>query len=357
VGRVIVYAAGGVLAVVVLIAAAAGGVVAAIFGGDGAATGEVCLGTVTNPGATPAGLSPAQARNAAVIVAVGQRMKVPVRGWVIAVATALQESDLINSGAATDHDSLGLFQQRPSQGWGTPEQIMNPDYAASKFYEHLLRVPGWQTMPLTDAAQAVQRSAFPDAYQKHEARATEIVKAYTGGTLPACDPVAVSAAGWTRPAPGPIVSGFRTPDRPDHDGIDIGAPRGTVIRAASAGVVVTVLCNVAGTSYPPTGSPLPCDTDGNPGLGGCGWYVQIRHAGDIVSRYCHLLRQPAVRVGQTVTAGQPIGIVGTSGNSSGPHLHFEIHVRREALNNRKEVYEPVDPVPFLAQRGVKLGAA
>jgi len=353
VGRVIAYAAGGVLAVVVLIAAAAGGMVAAIFGGDGAATGEVCLGTVTNPGATPAGLSPEQARNAAVIVAVGQRMKVSVRGWVIAVATALQESDLINSGAATDHDSLGLFQQRPSQGWGTPEQIMNPDYAASKFYEHLLRVPGWQTMPLTDAAQAVQRSAFPDAYQKHEARATEIVKAYTGGTLPACDPVAVSATGWTRPAPGPIVSGFRTPERPEHDGVDIGAPRGTVIRAASAGVVVTVLCNVAGTSYPPTGGPLPCDSDGNPGLGGCGWYVQIRHhdntGGDIVSRYCHMLRQPAVRVGQTVTAGQPIGIVGTSGNSSGPHLHFEIHLGYPATRDNA-----TEPRAFMVAHGVPM---
>src|SRR2546423_3502452 len=312
------YASAGLLAVVLLIGGAAGGVVAVIFGGGArAAAALACTATVTNPGATPAGLSAEQARNAAVIIGVGQRMGIPVRGWVIAVATALQESDLINSGAATDHDSLGLFQQRPSQGWGTPEQIMNPDYEASKFYEHLLRVPGWQTMPLTDAAQAVQRSAFPDAYAKHEARATDIVKAYTGGTLPACDPVAVSAAGWTRPAPGPIVSGFRTPDRPEHDRIDIGAPRGTVVRAASAGVVVTVLCNVAGTSYPPTGGPLPCDSDGNPGLGGCGWYVQIRHhdntGGDIVSRYCHMLRQPAVRVGQTVTAGQPIGIVGTSG--------------------------------------------
>jgi len=352
VGRVIAYAAGGVLAVVVLIAAAAGGVVAAIFGTSGQDPGcAVATSTTANAARdpTPEGLSPEQARNAAVIVAVGQRMNVPVRGWVIAVATALQESDLINSGAATGHDSLGLFQQRPSQGWGTPEQIMNPDYAASKFYEHLLRVPGWQTMPLTDAAQAVQRSAFPDAYQKHEARATEIVKAYTGGTLPACDPAAVSAAGWTRPAPGPIVSGFRTAERPEHDGVDIGAPRGTAIRAASAGVVVTVLCNVAGTSYPPTGGPLPCDSDGNPGLGGCGWYVQIRHAGDVVSRYCHMLRQPAVRVGQTVTAGQPIGIVGTSGNSSGPHLHFEIHLGYPATRDNA-----TDPAAFMAAHGVPM---
>jgi hypothetical protein len=289
---VIVYVAAVVLAVVLLIGAAAGGVVAAIFGSGG--TGTVCLATVTNPGATPAGLSPEQTRNAALIVAVGQRMKVPVRGWVIAVATALQESDLINSGTATDHDSLGLFQQRPSQGWGSPEQIMNPDYAAGRFYEHLLRVPGWQTMALTDAAQAVQRSAYPDAYAKHQARATLIVKAYTGGTLPDCDPVAVSAYGWARPVPGPIVSGFRTPHRPGHEGIDIAAPKGTVIRAASAGVVVTVLCNVAGRSYAPSGGVPPCDSDGHPGLGGCGWYVQIRHAAQVVSRYCHMVRQPVV---------------------------------------------------------------
>ena len=81
------------------------------------------------------------------------------------------------------------------------------------------------------------------------------------------------------------------------------------------------------------------------------------HPGQVVTRYCHLVRRPDVVEGQQVATGQVLGYVGTSGNSSGPHLHFEVHVRREALNNRKEVYEPVDPVPFLAQRGVKLGAA
>src|SRR5256714_14213705 len=182
------YASAGLLAVVLLIGGAAGGVVAVIFGGGArAAAALACTATVTNPGATPAGLSAEQARNAAVIIGVGQRMGIPVRGWVITVATALQESDLINSGAATDHDSLGLFQQRPSQGWGTPAQIMNPDYAARKFYEHLLRVPGWQTMPLTDAAQAGPRSAFPDPYAKHEPPAAEIFQAYPRRPPPPCD--------------------------------------------------------------------------------------------------------------------------------------------------------------------------
>jgi cell wall-associated NlpC family hydrolase len=187
VGRVVTWAVAGLVALVVLVAAAAGGVVAAVFGGDnGSALG--CLATMTNPGATPAGLSPEQTRNAAVIVAVGQRMKIPARGWVIAVATALQESDLINLGDLGPHndtDSLGLFQQRPSQGWGTPAQIMNPGYAAGAFYTALRKVIGWETMPLTQAAQRVQRSAYPDAYSKHEARAAAIVAAFTGGGV--CD--------------------------------------------------------------------------------------------------------------------------------------------------------------------------
>ncbi|HYN96476.1 MAG TPA: M23 family peptidase, partial [Pilimelia sp.] len=164
-GRVATWAAGAVLAVVLLIVAAAAGVISAVTGGG--TGGEVCLTTTAGTDGTSATVTADQARNAEVIVAVGARMRVPVRGWVIAIATALQESGLINHGdlgAANDHDSLGLFQQRPSQGWGTPAQIMTRDYAAGKFYEALLGVPGWQAMPLTAAAQTVQRSAYPDAY-------------------------------------------------------------------------------------------------------------------------------------------------------------------------------------------------
>ena len=173
-GRVALWVAVGAAMALVLLAGTAAGVVSSVFGGGGGRAG--CLGAVTAPGATPAGPSGEQARNASVIVATGERMRIPVRGWVIAVATALQESGLINIRGG-DRDSLGLFQQRPSQGWGTPEQIMNPDYAAGKFYERLLTVPGWERLPLTEAAQAVQRSAYPDAYAKHEARATEIGRA------------------------------------------------------------------------------------------------------------------------------------------------------------------------------------
>lgn len=125
-----------------------------------------------------------QVANAAAIVAVGAELNVPRYGWEIAVATAMQESTLRNLGhlgAENDHDSLGLFQQRPSQGWGTPEQILNPRYASRKFYERLLDIDGWQTMPLTQAAQAVQRSAFPDAYARWQSEAEQLVAAISDG--------------------------------------------------------------------------------------------------------------------------------------------------------------------------------
>jgi hypothetical protein len=97
----------------------------------------------------------------------------------IALATAMQESKLRNLDYG-DRDSLGLFQQRPSQGWGTPEQIMDPVYAAGKFYSELVKVTGFEDMPITEAAQAVQRSAYPDAYAKHEAAARSFASSLTG---------------------------------------------------------------------------------------------------------------------------------------------------------------------------------
>jgi hypothetical protein len=98
----------------------------------------------------------------------------PPRAWVIALATAMQESTLRNIPYG-DRDSEGLFQQRPSQGWGTQAQVTDPVYATTQFIQRLLAVPGWDAMALTDAAQIVQRSAFPDAYRKWEVLATQLV--------------------------------------------------------------------------------------------------------------------------------------------------------------------------------------
>jgi hypothetical protein len=97
----------------------------------------------------------------------------------VAEATAMQESKLRNLGYG-DRDSVGLFQQRPSQGWGTAAQIMDPVYSSTKFYQALVSVSGWQSMTLTQAAQAVQKSGAPDAYAAHQADATVVAAVFTG---------------------------------------------------------------------------------------------------------------------------------------------------------------------------------
>ncbi|MEV0714943.1 M23 family metallopeptidase [Asanoa sp. NPDC050611] len=302
------------------------------------------------------GYSEAQLRNAATIINVGAQLKVPPKGWVIAVATAMQESSLTNHGylgARNDHDSLGLFQQRPSQGWGTPKQVQDPVYASRKFYQKLVKVRGWERMPLTEAAQDVQRSAFPDAYAKHEPDAAEIVNLLADGAARAAGADAalacttmgeVAASGWTTPVKAGLVSGFRTDERPDHQGVDLGASRGDDILAAAAGTVIVSRCD--NDSAP----PFRCDRDGSVSTPGCGWYVDIKHAGEVITRYCHMLYRPKVRVGQTVAAGQPIGIVGTSGHSSGPHLHFEVH-----LNGDRSSSGATNPMVWMRERGAPLG--
>lgn len=124
-------------------------------------------------------LSNEQAENAALIAAISVRRGMPARAASIALATAYQESKLYNLEQG-DRDSVGLFQQRPSQGWGTRGQILDPYYAANKFYDALDRVDGYDSMRITEAAQKVQRSGFPEAYADHEADARALASALTG---------------------------------------------------------------------------------------------------------------------------------------------------------------------------------
>jgi len=124
-------------------------------------------------------LEPDQAANAALIAAVAQGRGMSPRAVTIGLATALQESKLRNIDYG-DRDSLGLFQQRPSQGWGTVEQVQDPLYAAAKFFEVLAEVPAFEELAITEAAQAVQRSAFPEAYARHEPTARSFASALTG---------------------------------------------------------------------------------------------------------------------------------------------------------------------------------
>ena len=128
---------------------------------------------------SPYSLSTEQAANAATITAVAVKRELPRRAVTIALATALQESKL-NNVEYGDRDSLGLFQQRPSQGWGSPGQILDPRYSAGKFFDALVKVPGWQRKQLTVAAQAVQQSGHPTAYQQWEDQAETLAGAFVG---------------------------------------------------------------------------------------------------------------------------------------------------------------------------------
>lgn len=176
--RVIVTA---VVFVAVVVGAAAG--IAALLGREPTEPRVVaCAATLE---ASDWHLEPEQAETAALLAGTALRRGLPARALTIAIATGLQESKLSNISHG-DRDSVGIFQQRPSQGWGTVEQIMDPVYATNAFYDALVRVDGYQDLPITEAAQAVQRSAFPEAYAQHEpwARAwASAMYGYSTGTV------------------------------------------------------------------------------------------------------------------------------------------------------------------------------
>lgn len=134
--------------------------------------------SVTVDGFTTA-LTWEQAENVSIIVGESIRRELPPRAATIALVTAYQESDLRNLDHG-DRDSVGLFQQRPSQGWGTVEEIMDPWYSAGKFYEALVTIPDWQNGIINDVAQAVQRSGYPQAYAQHEPKGRAWASALTG---------------------------------------------------------------------------------------------------------------------------------------------------------------------------------
>jgi hypothetical protein len=126
-------------------------------------------------------LDPSQARYAGLITAIAVQRGLPARAASIALAAAYQESDLRNLSGG-DRDSAGLFQQRPSQGWGTTDEVRDPVHATNAFYDALEKVDGYEQMEITEAAQAVQRSGFPDAYADHEADARALASALSGNS-------------------------------------------------------------------------------------------------------------------------------------------------------------------------------
>jgi cell wall-associated NlpC family hydrolase len=175
-------------------------------------------------------LDAGQVANARTIRDVGVALGMPDKGVVVALATAMTESGLHNL-TYGDADSLGLFQQRPSTGWGTPAQILDPVYAATRFYQALAEVPGWQNLPVTVAAQQVQRSAFPNRYATWEALAVALTASMSGSAT------ACAALEADTPLPGDVAGAL-------PPGFTL--PAGTPIAVVTA---ITWALRQLGTSY------------------------------------------------------------------------------------------------------------
>jgi cell wall-associated NlpC family hydrolase len=225
------------VAVIAVIAAAAPFVL-----GAGVAMAAAGSGVLDPGGCTPAAITAtgktvgtaagqwdaAQVANAKIIYAVGVQKGLPLQAEIIALATAMQESDLVNLSYGTG-DSLGLFQQEPDEGWGTAAEVMNPVYAATAFYNALVKVPDWQSLPLTVAAQDVQHSEYPTAYAKWQGQATTLAES-SGGTAITLD----CASSDSTSVGGPGVSGSGSIKLPSWYSLPAGTPRQAGIAIAYA---------------------------------------------------------------------------------------------------------------------------
>ncbi|MEU3690560.1 peptidoglycan DD-metalloendopeptidase family protein [Streptomyces narbonensis] len=278
-------------------------------------------------------LNAAELANARVIYSEAVKLfgsKDGARAAVIGIATAYQESRLQNLQGG-HLDSAGLFQQRPSMGWGTHAQVTNPAYAANKFFTTMKQsAPGWKSMPLWEASHKVQRSGSPMAPAAFELAAAKLVVQFSGGKAadapgkhrkpydatkdrpqvqePAPKPVeqkpvTPAVRGWVKPVQAAAGTPFGQKgsmwSSGYHTGQDFPAPQGTPIVAAGTGQVVE-----AGWA------------------GAYGQSVVIQHENGVKTRYAHM-SAISVRMGQTVQAGAQIGNVGSTGNSTGAHLHLE----------------------------------
>lgn len=268
---------------------------------------------------------------------------------VIALATARQESGIRNLDYG-DRDSLGAFQQRPSQGWGTVDQIRNVSHATRTFLQHLVRVPGWETMRVTDAAATVQRPAeqYRGLYEQWVPLASDLTKQLWPGAVVAvvaatnpqsCTPIVLAAAGTIV---YPVLAAFIATNQNNwgrsggnwsswHTGTDFSVPCGTPVLAASSGTI---------------------GIDRSQSWAGP-WLVKVvTGPSSLATWYAHMQRV-LVSPGQVVTAGQQIGKVGALGNATGCHLHFEVHLHNGSI------YGPdnTDPTPWLATHARRVASS
>lgn len=307
---------GGLLAFVLLLADDCGG-----------------AGISADPTIPIAEYSAAQVENAAAIVNAGRFLGVNSQAQMLAVMTALGESDLVvlDHGDGTGPDGRGLFQQPDNGAWGSLADRLDPMISATNFYQALLRVDGWESLAPSLAAHRVQGNADPHQYERFLPASEKIMRAF-GSQQPRCGagaPGEVNQQGWALPSAGAVSSGWGSRELPCtpagcplafHRGIDIVGDTGSPIYAAHGGVVVA-----AG----------PNGTYGN--------WIYIDHLDGTSAVYAHMYTPDIfVRVGQNVRAGQNIAMIGCSGVCTGPHLHFETRINGTA----------VDPISFMRQRGV-----
>jgi murein DD-endopeptidase MepM/ murein hydrolase activator NlpD len=257
---------------------------------------------------------------------------------VIALATARQESGIRNLDYG-DRDSLGAFQQRPSQGWGTPDQVMNVPHATTTFLEHLVLVPGWETRRVTDVAADVQRPAeeYRGLYEQWVPLATRLTEelwpqaaSLMPTTQSACTQPATATGGVVYPVPTAFIGtdshnwgGSGSHWSSWHTGTDFSVPCGTAVLAATAGTVEIETDQAwAGT-----------------------WLVKVVTGPHSVATWYAHMQKLAVSPGQPVRAGLQLGDVGARGNATGCHLHFEVHLHNGSI------YGPdnVDPSQWLTQ--------
>lgn len=326
--------------------------------GGGGGSGPIDVGNVpdslevTTADGQHLTLSKKQLTRAAEIITVGSRIDGVNRDALqISLMAALTESNLRNlantgtypesqdyphDGNGGDHDSLGLWQMRPQSGWGSVKQLMNVTYQTQAFFggddgpnhgspRGLLDIPGWTAMDKGAAAQAVEVSAFPDRYANYEPVAATLLKKLPAGPTSSGSASAVPASAssgsskvvfplpegtWTATSPFGYRTHPITGERKLHAGADYAAPDGTKIMAVADGTVTQA-------SY----------TDS------AGGHVVIEHEIDgktVATVYIHMWQKGIhVHEGDTVTAGQHIADVGSSGQSTGPHLHLEVHLGGE----------------------------
>lgn len=304
---------------------------------------------------TAAELDATQLSHAATVIRVGRARGVPDRGIVIALATALQESRLrayANDGlgghlapdqrgiaasqqlpydaVGSDHGSLGIFQQQ-WPWWGPMRDLMDPAASAELFYDALDRVPGWQALPVTVAAQSVQNSAYPEAYADDEPLARRLLAdlgSGIGGVSTGCASVPGGGSVFFPLPPGSgyvdqLNYGDTGPNWSSrHTGTDLSVACGTPVLAATAGTI---------------------EIDTSESWAGP-WLLKVSTGPDQLSTWYAHMSRVLVTDGAVVSAGQQIGEVGDRGNSTGCHLHFEVHPRGGST------YEnPGDPTLWLRE--------